>query len=92
VSLDAVLGISDGALRDRLRGVFDAMLALPATAIAFYHPAVQKRKSWNWLGEFYWRKRDLLDAILDEQSPRDAHRPPDRAAQRHPRDDDSGAR
>lgn len=67
VILEAVLGVSDGAMRNRLRDLFDAMLSLPAAAIAFYYPAVQQRRKWNQLGEIFWRKRDQLEAILDDQ-------------------------
>ena len=67
VILEAVLGVSDAAMRDRLRAIFDAMLNLPATAIAFYYPAIQRRSRWSQLIEVYWRKRDVLDAMLNEQ-------------------------
>jgi hypothetical protein len=62
-----VLGVSDAGMRDRLRAIFDAMLNLPATAIAFYYPAIQRRSRWNKPIEVYWRKRDVLDAMLNEQ-------------------------
>lgn len=67
VILDAVLGIADIGLRNRFRQVFDEMLALPAAEIVFYFPALQQRSKWNQGAEFYWRKRDRLDAMLDEQ-------------------------
>ena len=67
VILSAVLGVADPGLRDRLRGVFDAMLAIPATGIVFYFPALQRRHGLNKLAEVYWRKRDQLDGMLDEQ-------------------------
>jgi cytochrome P450 len=67
VILSAVLGIDDGRLRNRLRSLFDEMLALPATALVFYYPAFQRRRGWNRLAELYWRKRDELDRMLDEQ-------------------------
>ena len=49
VILEAVLGVSDAALRDRLRAVFDAMIDLPGTELALYYPAVQRRSRWNKL-------------------------------------------
>jgi cytochrome P450 len=67
VILDAVLGVSDPGMRDRLRGIFDAMLGLPATELVFYYPSLQKRRRWNRVAELYWRKRDELDRMLDEQ-------------------------
>jgi hypothetical protein len=67
VILEAVLGVADDHLRDRLRVIFDAILALPAQAIAMYYPAIQRRSRLNQLAEIYWRKRDVLDALLDEQ-------------------------
>ncbi len=67
VILEAVLGVADDHLSDRLRAIFDAMLALPAQAIAMYYPAIQHRSRLNQLAEIYWRKRDVLDALLDEQ-------------------------
>ena len=65
--LEAVLGLSDAALRDRLRAVFDSMLDLPGTELALYYPAVQRRSRWNKPLELYWRKRDVLDRMLDDQ-------------------------
>ena len=67
VILDAVLGISDDGVRDRLRALFDAMLGVPASELVFYYPAFQQRRRWNTLAEIYWRKRDVLDAMLDDQ-------------------------
>jgi cytochrome P450 len=67
VILGAVLGVADSGVRDRLRALFDAMLALPISAIAMYYPAFQRRSRWNPLVEVYWRKRDVLDRLLDEQ-------------------------
>jgi cytochrome P450 len=68
VILDAVLGISDPAMRDRLRAIYDAIVDLPVAAISMYYPSLQRRSRSNPLGEhFYWRKRDVLDSILDEQ-------------------------
>ena len=67
VILEAVLGVADDYLRDRLRAIFDAILAFPAQAIARDHPAIQRRSRLNQLAEIYWRKRDVLDALLDEQ-------------------------
>jgi cytochrome P450 len=67
VILDAVLGIADDLMRDRIRALFDSMLDMPATAVAFYYPALQRRSRWNRLAEIYWRKRDALDEMLNEQ-------------------------
>jgi cytochrome P450 len=67
VILEAVLGIADHDLRTRLRQLFDEMLALPVAEIFFYFPKLQKRSRWNQGAEMYWRKRDRLDALLDEQ-------------------------
>ncbi len=67
VILEAVLGLSDATLRDRLRGVFDSMLDLKGSEMALYYPRVQHRSRWNVLLELYWRKRDVLDRMLDEQ-------------------------
>ncbi len=68
VILDAVLGVSDPVLRDRLRALFDAMINLPIAAVTMYYPSVQRRSRHNQLGErLYWRKRDVLDSMLDEQ-------------------------
>jgi cytochrome P450 len=68
VIVEAVLGVADDHLRDRLRVIFDAILALPAQAIALYYPAIQRRSRLNQLAEVYWRKRDVLDALLDERA------------------------
>ncbi len=68
VILDAVLGVSDQALRDRYRSWFDSVIGLPGQAIAMYYPKAQQRSKYNYLAEhFYWRRRDALDSMLDEQ-------------------------
>jgi cytochrome P450 len=67
VILEAVLGVADQGMRNRLRQLFDEMFALPAAAIVFYFPALQQRSKWNKAAELYWKKRDKLDAMLDEQ-------------------------
>jgi cytochrome P450 len=67
VILQAVLGVSDPDLRDRLRGLFNDMLALPGAAVAMYYPAFQQRSRWNQVAEVYWRKRDKLDQLLGQQ-------------------------
>jgi cytochrome P450 len=67
VILEAVLGVANPDLRVRLRQLFDEMLALPVAEIFFYFPALQKRSKWNQGAEMYWRKRDRLDAMLDDQ-------------------------
>ena len=51
VILEAVLGVVDDHLRDRLRVIFDAILALPAQAIALYYPAIHRRSRLNQLAE-----------------------------------------
>lgn len=68
VILEAVLGVSDQSMRDRLRNWFDSVIGLPGQAIAMYYPKAQQRSKYNYLAErVYWRKRDVLDSILDEQ-------------------------
>jgi cytochrome P450 len=55
-------------MRNRLRAWFDSVLELPGQALALYYPSFQRRRKLNLLAEhLYWRKRDVLDAILDEQ-------------------------
>jgi cytochrome P450 family 135 len=68
VILDAVLGVSEPSMRNQLRALFDSMIDLPGQAVALYYPSLQRRRKVNLLAErYYWRKRDVLDAILDEQ-------------------------
>lgn len=68
VILDAVLGVSDMGMRNRLRALFDSIIEFPGQALAMYYPALQQRRRANPLAEhLYWRKRDVLDALLDEQ-------------------------
>jgi cytochrome P450 family 135 len=68
VILEAVLGVSDAAMRNRLRALFDSIIELPGQAVAMYYPSLQRRRRVNLLAEhYYWRKRDVLDSILDEQ-------------------------
>src|ERR1039458_1736916 len=65
VILQAVLGVSDGALRNRLRGLFDA-LNTPLNAFALFVPALSHRSRWNPLSRRPWRLKDELDALLFE--------------------------
>jgi cytochrome P450 len=68
VILDAVLGVSDQAMRNRFRSLFDSIIDLPGQAVAMYYPRLQRRSRANVLAErFYWRKHDVLDSILDQQ-------------------------
>jgi cytochrome P450 len=67
VILQSLLGASDPAIRDRVRGIFDSMVSLPGSAIAGYFPRLGKRSRWNFPAERYWRLRDALDATLSEQ-------------------------
>jgi cytochrome P450 len=68
VILDAVLGVSDVSMRNRLRALFDSIIDLPGQAVAMYYPSLQRRRKLNLLAEhYYWRKRDVLDSILNEQ-------------------------
>jgi cytochrome P450 len=97
VILEAVLGVSDPGMRDRLRWIFDAMLSLPVAAIGFYFPALQKRRRWNRVAEMYWRKRDEHDRMLKEQiaatraDPQLEDRPDILAMMVRARDEDGGA-
>jgi cytochrome P450 len=67
VILQAVLGISDAAMRARVRGIFDAMESLLGSAIAGYFPRLGARARWNLPAERYWRLRDELDRALMAQ-------------------------
>jgi cytochrome P450 len=66
VIMQAVFGISDAAVRSRLRRIFDA-LNTPLNAIALFVPALSRRARWNLLSVRAWRLKDELDAILLEQ-------------------------
>jgi cytochrome P450 len=65
VILQAVLGISDLAMRTRLRSIFDA-LSTPVNAFVLFVPQLARRSRWNVLAERAWRLKDELDALLFE--------------------------
>jgi cytochrome P450 len=65
VILQAVLGVSDAAMRTRLRNIFDA-LNTPLNALALFVPALTRRARWNVLSRRPWRLKDELDALLFE--------------------------
>jgi cytochrome P450 family 135 len=65
VILQAVLGVSDAATRDRLRTLFDA-LNTPLNAFALFVPQLSRRSRWNLLSRRAWRLKDELDALLFE--------------------------
>jgi cytochrome P450 family 135 len=65
VILQAVLGISDVAMRKRLRGIFDA-LNTPLNSFAMFVPQLTRRAPWNVISKRAWRLKDELDALLFE--------------------------
>ena len=65
VILRAVLGVSDVAMRRRLRGIFDA-LNTPVNTLAMFVPQLTRRSRWNLLSRRPWRLKDELDALLFE--------------------------
>jgi cytochrome P450 family 135 len=65
VILQAVLGISDVAMRTRLREIFDA-LNTPLNSFALFVPQLARRARWNPLSRRPWRLKDELDAVLFE--------------------------
>jgi cytochrome P450 len=65
VILQAVLGVSDEAMRTRLRNLFDA-LNTPLNAFALFVPKLSRRAWWNLLSRRPWRLKDELDALLFE--------------------------
>jgi cytochrome P450 family 135 len=65
VILQAVLGVSDAAVRTRLRDMFDA-LNTPLNAFAMFVPALTRRARWNLISKRPWRLKDELDALLFE--------------------------
>jgi cytochrome P450 len=67
VILYALLGDHESAVRGRVRGIFDAMEAIPGSAIGGYFPRLGKRRRWNLPAERYWRLRDEFDTTLTEQ-------------------------
>jgi cytochrome P450 len=64
--LQAVFGISDSAMRRRLRGIYDKLLA-PSNNIAIFVPALTRRARWNLASHRFWQLKDELDAIVLEQ-------------------------
>lgn len=65
VILQAVLGVSDVAMRRRLRGIFDA-LNTPLNSLALFVPRLAYRSRWNLISKRPWRLKDELDALLFE--------------------------
>ncbi len=63
--LQAVLGVSDVAMRRRLRGIFDA-LNTPLNSFALFVPQLTRRARWNLLSRRPWRLKDELNALLFE--------------------------
>jgi cytochrome P450 len=67
VILQAVLGVSDASMRDRLRAIFDSMIDLPGTAVLLYYPIVKGRSLVNPIARLYYRKADEVDRMLNAQ-------------------------
>ncbi len=65
VILQAVLGVSDAAIRSRLRKIFDAF-DTPLNAFVLFVPRLARRSRWNLLSRRAWRLKDELDALLFE--------------------------
>ncbi|HSZ03911.1 MAG TPA: cytochrome P450 [Solirubrobacteraceae bacterium] len=65
VILQAVLGVSDVAMRRRLRDIFD-QLNTPLNSFAMFVPQLTRRARWNLLSRRPWRLKDELDALLFE--------------------------
>lgn len=65
VILQAVLGVSDAAMRNRLRRIFNA-LNTPVNAFALFVPLLSRRSRWNLLSRRAWQLKDELDAVLFE--------------------------
>jgi|HubBroStandDraft_3_1064219.scaffolds.fasta_scaffold05136_2 cytochrome P450 len=65
VILQAVLGVSDVAMRRRLRSIFD-QLNTPLNSFAMFVPQLTRRSRWNLLSRRPWRLKDELDALLFE--------------------------
>lgn len=66
VIMQAVLGVSDTAVRDRLRRIFNE-LTKPLNALVLFLPQLSRRSRWNLLSARVWRLKDELDAILFAQ-------------------------
>lgn len=67
VILHALLGDPGSDVSRRVRGIFDAMEAIPGSTIGGYFPGLGKRRRWNLPAERYWRLRDEFDRALMEQ-------------------------
>jgi cytochrome P450 len=65
VILQAVFGISDVAMRRRLRSIFDR-LNTPLNSLALFVPQLTRRARWNLLSRRPWHLKDELDALLFE--------------------------
>ena len=65
VILQAVLGVSDVAMRQRLRRIFDSLIT-PLSNLVPYLPQLARRSRWNPLSAPYWRLKDELDGLLFE--------------------------
>ena len=65
VILQAVLGVNDVAMRQRLREIFDAMVT-PLSNFVLFVPQLARRSRWNLLAAPFWRLKDELDALLFE--------------------------
>ncbi len=65
VILQAVLGISDVAMRRRLRSIFD-QLNTPLNSFALFVPQLTRRARWNLLSRRPWRLKGELDSLLFE--------------------------
>ncbi len=65
VILQAVLGVSDVAVRRRLRRIFDE-LNTPLNSFALFVPQLTRRARWNLISRRPWRLKDELDALLFE--------------------------
>jgi cytochrome P450 len=65
VILQAVFGVSDVAMRRRLREIFD-QLNTPLNSLSMFVPQLARRTRWNLLSRRAWRLKDELDALLFE--------------------------
>lgn len=63
VIMQAVLGVSDEAVREQLRRIFNE-LTTPLNAIVLFLPRLSRRSRWNPLSARVWRLKDELDAML----------------------------
>ena len=57
VILQAVLGVSGVAMRQRLRRIFDSLIT-PLSNLVPYLPQLARRSRWNLLSPPYWRLKD----------------------------------